>query len=287
MGRVSAQGWALGYLGGLTVLGIALAYVTSAQSSGLTADQFVPRVMLMVAAMFALASLPTFLWLRERAQPAVADPNPRKAIRAALRRLLQTARYASRHTDLFRFLLAMGIYNCGVYTVIVLAAVYAQEAMGFGQTQIMLLILVVNVTAAIGALAFGWLQDRIGSMTTVRLTLLLWMAAVVVAWSATDAGLFWVAANLVGLALGSSQSAGRAGVGQFTPAGRSAEFFGLWGLAIRASAIVGPLFYGGVSAWSDGNHRLALLVTGLFFVVGLLLSFSVQEQRGRSAAEAG
>jgi UMF1 family MFS transporter len=94
-------------------------------------------------------------------------------------------------------------------------------------------------------------------------------------------------ANLVGLALGASQSAGRALIGQFAPPERSAEFFGLWGLAGKLAAVVGPLVYGVITFATRGDHRLALLSTALFFMAGLLLLFGVDEKRGRAAAGSG
>jgi UMF1 family MFS transporter len=93
-----------------------------------------------------------------------------------------------------------------------------------------------------------------------------------------------VAANIAGLCLGSSQSAGRALVGYLSPAGRHAEFFGLWGLAVKLSSILGPLTYGTVSWVSGGDHRLAMLVTGLFFVAGLIILAGIDVERGRRAA---
>jgi UMF1 family MFS transporter len=104
----------------------------------------------------------------------------------------------------------------------------------------------------------------------------------VVAYFSTTAAMFWVAANLAGLCMGSSQSAGRALVAYLSPAGRSAEFFGLWGVAIRLAAILGPLTYGAVTWVTGGNHRLAILLTGAFFVASLVVLAFVNERRGRA-----
>jgi MFS transporter, UMF1 family len=109
---------------------------------------------------------------------------------------------------------------------------------------------------------------------------------VVLAWLAEDVMLFWMVANIVGLCLGASQSAGRALVGYLSPPGRTAEFFGLWGLAVKLSAILGPVTYGAVTWITDGNHRLAMLTTGLFFVIGLAILASLDVRRGRRAAVA-
>lgn len=283
MGRISGYGWSLGYLGGMLVLGACLAVVTWAQARGLEAEHYVPYTMWLTAVAFALAALPTFLWLRERAIPQAHD-GWGSVVVAGFRRVGDTLSHARRHRDLFRFLTTLATYYCGIYTVIVLAAVYAQQVMGFTTQDTIVMILVVNATAAAGAFGFGHLQDRLGSVRTLAITLLVWVAALVLAFFNDTRDGFWVVANLVGLALGSSQSAGRALIGIFSPPARSAEFFGLWGLAGKTASVIGPLCYGLVTWLSDGNQRLALLSTTAFFVLGLLLLLTVNEQRGRAAA---
>jgi len=283
MGRVSAYGWTLGYLGGLAVLGVCLAYVAWAQQRGLDATRYVPATMLIVAAVFALAATPTFLWLQER---AIAAPSmdDKSALTVGFRRLGQTLVEHTRFRDLFRFLLALATYACGINTVVVLAAVYAQEVMGFGTHETILLVMVVNVTAAAGAFLCGQVQDRLGSVPTLALTLVIWIVAIGLAAVGQSRTSFWIVANLVGIALGSSQSSGRALIGQFAPASRAAEFFGLWGLAGKLAAIVGPLSYGLITYLTAGNHRLAILSTAFFFVAGLAILATVNEPRGKAAA---
>jgi MFS transporter, UMF1 family len=283
LGRVSGWGWGLGYVGGLLTLGLCLGYVTWAQGRGESAQQFVPVTMLITAACFALASLPTFLLLRERARPVPVVPGE-SLVRAAFARLARTVRQAARYRDLARFLVCIVFYQAGIQAVIALAAIYAEQALGFTTRDTIILILVVNVTAAVGAFAFGNVQDRLGHVRTIAATLCLWIATTLIAWAAQGPGLFWVAANLAGLCLGSSQSAGRALVGYLSPADRRAEFFGLWGLAVKLSSILGPITYGSVTWATSGNHRLALLASGGFFVVGLALLSGIDVARGRRAA---
>jgi MFS transporter, UMF1 family len=286
MGRVSAYGWAVGYLGGLTVLGVCLAYVSWAQGRGLDASQYVPVTLLIVAGTFALAATPTFLWLKERAVPVPQRPGEH-AFTIGFQRLRRTLADSTRFRDLFRFLIVLAIYYCGINTVVVLAAVYAQEVIGFSTSDTIILVMVVNVTAAAGAFLFGQVQDRLGSVPTLAVTLLIWIAATGLAfWTDSRAG-FWLVANLVGIALGSSQASGRALIGQFAPPRRAAEFFGLWGLAGKLAAIVGPLSYGLITYLTAGNHRLAILSTVSFFVAGLILLGTVNERRGRAAAAEG
>ncbi|MDV6341659.1 MFS transporter [Nitrosomonas sp. Is24] len=283
IGRLSGYGWALGYFGGLLTLALCLAYVTYAEKQGIEAVQYVPVTNLIVAALFALAALPTLLWLRERATVTESFDSSH-IVRQGFSRLRATLREARLHIDLFRFLASLTTYYAGIYIVIVLAAIYAQEVMGFKTQDTIILIMVVNVTAAIGAFLFGHLQDRIGSLRCIAITLVIWIAAIGCAYFAVDEFLFWVAANLIGTALGGAQSAGRALVGQFTPPGRQGEFFGLWGLATKLSAIIGPLTYGAMVYLFAGDHRIALLSTLAFFVLGLAMLATVDEQRGREAA---
>jgi len=275
MGRVSGWGWSFGYLGGLAALGICLAYIMASQ--GKPASEYVPVTMLITAGFFALAAAPTFIFLKERAlpQPSVHSP---------WARLRETMREAHRYRDLWRFLLCILFYQAGITAVIALAAIYAEQAMKFTTQQTIALILVVNITAAIGAFAFGYLQDSIGHVRALALTLVGWIVMVLIAGFAQGPGAFWIAANLAGLCMGSSQAAGRAVVGYLAPPARLAEFFGLWGLAVKAASIFGPLTYGAVTWMFAGNHRLGIFATGVYFVIGLALLLGIDVERGRRAA---
>jgi UMF1 family MFS transporter len=277
MGRVSGWGWAFGYLGGLVSLGISLFYITIAQKNGHTAAQFVPVVMLITAFVFAVCAAPTFLFLKERALP-------QESRQGAWQQVLQTLRQASHYRDLRRFLVCILFYQAGIMAVIALAAIYAQEAMKFTSTQTIVLVLVVNITAAVGAFGFGYLQDAIGHIKSMTLVLIGWIIMIALAYVAEGATLFWVAANLAGLCMGSSQAAGRAIVGYLSPPARTAEFFGLWGLAVKAASIFGPLTYGAVTWIFEGNHRLGILAVGAYFIVGLILLIGIDVERGRRAA---
>jgi len=280
LGKVSGWGWSLGYFGGILALGISLAWVMTAEKRGSTSGDAVGGTMLITAAIFALAAVPTFVFLKERAQP---DTTARAS--TAFARLGETFAHARQYRDLMLIFVCGTCYQAGVATVITLAAIYAEQAMGFKTFDTIMLVLIVNVTAAIGAFVFGYVQDRTGKVPALRLTLVGWIAMVVVAYLSETRETFWIAANLAGLCLGSSQSAGRALVAYLAPAGRSAEFFGMWGFATRLAAILGPLTYGAITWITVGNHRLAMLLTGIFFIVALAVLAFVDEKRGRALVE--
>jgi UMF1 family MFS transporter len=283
IGRVSGWGWSFGYFGGMLTLGACLAYVLWAQRRGLPASHFVAVTMLITAGVFAVASLATFALLRERALPqphAVRE----QGLRAALARLARTWHEARRFRDFTALLACATAYQAGISVVVALAAVYAEQVIHFSQTQTMMLIFLVNIAAALGAFAWGYVQDRIGHRRAIAATLVGWIVMTLLAAIATGPGLFWVAAVIAGLCMGSSQSAGRALAGLFSPPARRAEFYGLWTFAVRLSAIVGPLTYGLITLLTTGNHRIAIVSTGLFFLLGLLLLALVDVPRGIAAA---
>ena len=282
MGRISGMGWSLGYFGGLLTLGACLAYITWASERGAEAVDYVPVTLWITAVIFALAAAPTFLWLRERARPRPLELGV-SYLRRGFDQVRDTLVHAAHYRDLFRFLLCLTAYQAGVSTIVVVAAIYAQDVMGFDSQQLIVLIMVVNLTAAVGAFFFGFLQDHFGSVPSLAGGILVWVVAVGVTFVASEPWHVWLAGNLMGLAMGSTQAGGRALIGRLTPVKRSGEFFGLWGLASRAASIIGPLAYGAVSRLSNGDHRMALLSTLSFFMLGLLLLLSVNEARGAQA----
>lgn len=287
IGRVSGWGWSFGYFGGMLSLGLSLGYVLWAQAQGQEATQFVPVTMLITAGVYAAASLATFALLKERARPQPAGTGGQGGVADALARLARTGREAGRYRDFAWLLACSTAYQAGIAVVIALAAVYAEQALGFQQTDTMALVFAVNIASAGGAFLFGYWQDRAGHKRALGATLVGWLLMTLLAYAATGPALFWVAAVLAGLCMGSSQSAGRALAGVLAPADRLAEFFGLWTFATRLAAIVGPLTYGLVTWLTAGNHRLAILSTAVFFIAGLVLLKPIDVQRGMRSAGQG
>lgn len=278
MGKVSGWGWALGYVGGMLTLGVCLAYVLWAQGRGLPAAHFVPVTLLITAAVYALAACVTFSLLPERSEPQ------QQAAPSAWQQLRHTFGRARAHRD-FMWLLACTVcYQGGVAVAITLAAIYAEQVIGFVPSETMVLIFVLNLAAAGGAFAFGYVQDALGHRPALAGSLLVWVAVCLIAAMVTTKGGFWWAAALAGLAMGASQSAGRAMTGILAPPAQLAEFFGLWTFATRLASIIGPLSYGAITWMTGGNQRIAILCTTVLFIAGLLLLIPLNMARGRQAA---
>ena len=280
VGRISAWGWAWGYLGGMVTLGICLAYVLWAQAQGQTAGQFVPITMLMTAAIYALAACVTFALLKEHTQPQLTQ----QADGGQWQQLIQTFKEAKEYKDFMQLMACAVAYQGGVAVAITLAAIYAEQVIGFQPQETMVLIFVLNIAALVGSLVLGYAQDRIGHKLALSLTLWGWGVTCVLAALSSSKEMFWWAAVLAGICMGSSQSSGRAMAALLIPSHRLAEFFGLWAFALRLASILGPMGYGLMTWLTDGNQRLAITATTGLFVLGWLLLLPVNVNRGQQKA---
>jgi MFS transporter, UMF1 family len=283
MGKVSGWGWSFGYFGGMLALGICLAYAIWAGGQGIKADSFVPVTMLITAAIYGAAAFVTFKLLKERAVPR-PWVQQESGFKASFKQLQTTYRQAKRYQDFMWLLLCAVFYQGGVAVAIALAAIYAEQVIGFVQQETMVLIFVLNLAAAAGAFGCGYLQDRIGHKLALGGTLVGWVATCTIAALTTTKGGFWYAAAIAGVCMGSSQSVGRAMAGMLAPPQQLAEFYGLWTFATRLASIIGPLSYGVITWATGGNQRIAIASTAVLFIVGLVILQRVDMARGRQAA---
>ena len=280
MGRVSAWGWAWGYLGGMLTLGLCLAYVLWAQAQGQSASQFVPITMMFTAVIYAVSACVTFVLMKEHAQPQEA----RAQASSQWQQLKQTFNEAKAYPDFIQLLACAVAYQAGVAVAITLAAIYAEQVIGFQPQETMMLIFVLNIAALVGSLILGYMQDKVGHKLALSITLVGWSLTCIMAALTTTKDMFWWAATLAGICMGSSQSIGRAMAGLLMPKARVAEYFGLWTFATRLASIVGPLGYGLITWATSGNQRWAIAATTVLFVLGWVLLLPVNMARGQSRA---
>lgn len=285
-GRISGTKWALGYLSGLVSLGlcVVLGLSDAVEANPTPAQLSLARLIpVLVAAYYAITVIPTFLFLRER---GVKQPLPpgESYLTVGFRRFKRTLTHIRRYKELFKLLIAFLVYNDGVVTVIYFAGLYASGTLNFTTAEFAVLLIVMNVVAAVGAFAFGWIADRIGQKRTIFITLVIWLAAVVLAYFSYSKQSFYVVAAFAGVGMGSCQSVSRSLFALFTPKENAAEFSGFLGIAGKALAFLGPIVFGTVSN-ATGSQRPAILAIGAFFILGMILLSFVNEQRGKEAAK--
>jgi len=257
-GRVSGWGFGVGYAGSILSLLIALPLAKTGQFELLWS---------MVALFFLVFSLPAFLFLPRDAPTNVTVA---QAGMAGSRNALATLREIWTRKEPRKFLLAYLIYEDGVNTVIIFSSSLAATTFGFNQGELIVLYLVVQVTALAGAFTLSRPTDTWGPKKVVTGSLLLWAIVAVSAYFTQTKEQFWFIACTAGLGLGSVQAGTRAFFTQYVPAGKEAEYFGVYSLVGKSSAIMGPLVFGLVSS-AFGSQRPAILSIAAFFIIGLAL----------------
>jgi UMF1 family MFS transporter len=235
----------------------------------------------LVAVWFLVFSIPLFLFVPERRLAGVRlDP------RAALRELAQTARAIGRYREMVKFLIARLVFNDGLVTVFAFGGIYAAGTFGMSLSEVILFGVALNVTAGLGAVVFGFVDDKVGGKKTILVSLVaLSLAALMAVWAPTRFW-FWIAGLLIGIFVGPNQSASRSLMGRFVPEQHQAEFFGFFAFSGKATSFLGPLLLG-AAAQAFNSQRAGVATVIAFFVVGGFLLATVDERRGIAAAREG
>jgi len=281
IGRISGYGWALGYIGGLLCMVVALFVLVNPASPpfGLNAEtgEHIRATNFLVALWFAVFSIPMFLIVKDR--PAPDHASGIELIRSANTQLRSTYLEIKKYRQVVRLLLARLIYNDGLITIFAFGGIYAQGVFGFTFQEIMVFGIALNVAAGLGAYAFGYIDDRIGGKKTIFISLVGLVAASALAVLTTSKSMFWVAGILVGLLAGPNQSASRSLLGRFIPDNQENEFYGFFSFSGKMTAFMGPLLLGQFTLLFD-SQRAGVATVIMFFLIGMWLIRRVDEEEG-------
>ncbi|NKE72915.1 MFS transporter [Nitrospiraceae bacterium HYJII51-Mn-bac16s-1-B09] len=286
MDRVSAAGYALGYLGGGLLLAVNLACIQMPERFGIPDAGTATRLsFLSVAIWWLLFSFPLFRRVPEPAARTEAGP-PRAGHWAtiAFGRLRETLRHLRGYKQAFLMMIAFMIYNDGIQTIIRMATIYGAE-IGISQGALILALLITQFVGIPFAFLFGALAGKIGAKRAIFLALTVYAGITVLGYFMTTAFHFMLLAILVGTVQGGAQALSRSLFASMIPRHKSAEFFGFFGIFEKFAGIAGPAVFA-FSIWATGSTRNAILLIVLFFVAGgILLSF-VKVEEGQRAARA-
>jgi len=257
-GRVSAWGYAVGYAGSILSLLVVLPLVKNGQYK---------ETWFTVSLFFLLFSLPAFFWLpRDRKNGAQVFGAAVKGGQYSL----NTLKEMLKNSPLRRFMLAFFIYEDGVNTVIVFSSIFASATLKFEASELILLYIIVQVTALAGAFVMAKPIDSWGPKKVLFLSLFSWSLVSVSAFFIESKTLFLGLASVAGLGLGTVQASSRAFFTQFIPPAHESEYFGMYSLAGKSSAVMGPILFGTVSS-VFGSQRPAILAVSVFFIAGLII----------------
>ncbi len=278
MGRLSAYGWATGYVGGFLSLLLVIPFIQNGFKEASFRFSFV-----ITALFFLLFSLPLFISLKERCVRSRSLPAT-TYMKTGIHRIGETLKGIRQFKVLIRYFIAYFLYNEAINTIIVFSSIFSRQVLRFTPFEMITYFIVTQVSAAAGTFLFGPLTDKMGPKTTLSITLLGWMVIVFWAfWVETKAG-FYGLGIVAGSILGTTQSASRTLLARFAPFQKSAEFFGFFSLTGKISASLGPLVYGEMARLT-GSQRLATLSLNVFFIAGFLLLQTVDERSGTDAAK--
>lgn len=284
IGRVSGFGWALGYVGGLLALAVALVALVQPAEPWLgfstEGGENIRATNLLVAVWFAVFSVPIFVLVRED-RSSVSGSG--RVLSQALRQLAGTLRALRAYRQVGRFLVARLVYNDALVTLFAFGGIYAAGTFGFTMEEVLIFGLVLNVASALGAFAFGFVDDRVGGKTTIVLSLIGLMVATSMALLAPGPGWLWAAGVVIGIFVGPNQSASRSLLGRFAPADRKNEFYGFFALSGKLAAFIGPLLFG-IMTQVFRSQRAGVAVILVMLAAGLALVSTVDERAGVRAA---
>lgn len=295
LGKISGYAWGLGYFGGLAstaivIFGLGAGVYTLANFHNLR------LVGPATALFFLLAAIPTFLWVKDRTLPRIMPPGE-NYVTVGIKRLKKTFEDIRDYRDLMILLASFFFAYAGLSIVISFAFIYGDQVVKWSAATQVLMFVITQLTAAAGAVLFGFIQDRWKAKQTFMLTLVIWVVAVSLIYSVNgvtdflnglaDArikpeSVFLVIGSIAGLGLGSTQSACRAMVGLFSPDTKAGEFFGLWTFTSRLSSIFGLMGLGLLQALLGLHH--AVLVCVFFFFTAMIIVAFVDEEHGKTVA---
>lgn len=261
-GRVSAWGYAVGYIGSILSLLCVLPLVRRG---------YYPAAWLTVSLFFLIFSLPAFYNLPSDRR------NGLSVITAAVkggRSTFHSIHEMMRNRPFRRFMLAYFIYEDGVNTVIVFSSIFAALTLGFAAGELILLYIIVQATALTGAFLMAKPIDAWGPKKVLLVSLCSWSLVSMTAFFVQAKIHFLILASIAGFGLGTVQASSRAFFTQFIPPEQESAYFGIYALAGKSSAIMGPLLFGAVSAFF-GSQRPAILAVSLFFLAGMILVWPV------------
>jgi UMF1 family MFS transporter len=271
---VSSRGWASGYAGGGLLLILNLILYAGYESFGVTQAEAVRISMMSAGIWWALFTIVTVRGLRTLNRPVGAVGS--EALTVGFKELKTTIKDVRKYPETLKFLIAYLFYNDGIQTVIAISGTYAILELKLTEISLVIAILIVQVTALIGALLLAKLSDKIGAKNVILLTLLIWTLMVVITYAlpAGQQNPYLAIAAGIGFVLGGSQALSRSLYSQVIPRSREAQYFSFYEISERGTSWLGTLAFG-IAFGLTGSYRQSVLLIIAFFVIGGLLLLRV------------
>ncbi len=286
--RISSKGFAYGYAGGGIQFACALALIAFHDFFGLTQASAAKISMLSAAIWWGLFTLFTVYYLKEQKIPQQLPETLKRSsgkinyLVLGVLRVWKTMGEVKQRQHLALFLFSFLVYNEGIQTVIQMATIYGKRELPFSATTLMVTLLLVQIVAVFGALLFAWIAKKTGSKRAVMISLVIWSAVVIYAYFIQSPTEYFILGAIVGLVMGGSQAISRSFYASMIPKDSPAEYFGFYSIISKFSAVWGPFIFALIRHWS-GSSRNAILSIIIFFILGIVLLYFVDEDKARES----
>jgi len=293
MDMISSRGFSYGYIGGGLQFALTLALVAGHNIIGISQPLAV-RIGILSAGLwwagFTIFTAKNLIEVRRTSSPSEGQRDlglsPLVYARVGFSRLIETTKHVRRFRHLVLFLIAYMLYNDAIQTVLDMATIYGAEELKLSATPLLVTLLIIQLVAALGAFIFGSFAALVGAKRAVMTTLALWALIVVYGYFITTTNQFFAAGVMVGIVMGGSQALSRSFYGSMIPKEASAEFYGFYTVFSKFSAIWGPFVFAFIRQ-TTGSARNSILSLVVFFIVGLVLLYFVDEKKAREGKLAG
>ena len=278
----SSLGYALGYLGGGLLFAINVAMTLWPEVFGIAdKTQAVRIAFITVALWWAVFAIPVVLFVKETKNNVTGSTGD--AIGSGLRQLRETFREIKQLRVVVIFLLAYWLYIDGVDTIVRMAVDYGM-ALGFDTSNLIIAILITQFVGFPATIFFGFAGAKYGAKAGILTGLAVYIVIVIWAYFMKDVREFYMLAITIGLVQGGVQSLSRSFYSRIIPKNKSAEFFGFYNMWGKFAAIVGPVMVGWVGVLT-GSSRLSILSVAILLILGAVLLYFVDEDKGIKIAK--
>ena len=276
IGNVSGKGWALGMLGGIACLVLVLIPIQL-----FPGNQLVVRISFLITAVFfAVSSIPVFLRVKQINEPDIL-PEGESKLTHAFKRLASTFRDIRHYKEFIKFTIAFLIYNDGIMMLMDNAAIIAGILFGFKTSELIILIIILQIAGAAGAYLFGRISNTLSSKQAIIYSLIMLIIVTAALFFTDSKTAFYVIGALAGFSLSGVQAVSRTMVSQLAPPEKTAEFYGFLSVAGRTSTFIGPWVFGSVylaftnrylnQGLADGAAKSGGILWGIGSIVAFLL----------------
>lgn len=273
--KVSARGFAYGYVGSVLLQIICFVFVLKPELFGITDASLPAQLSFLLVGVWWIS----FAQIPFRRLPS-GSPNydkiSKSAVKSGFQELLKVWSQLKRMTLLKRFLLAFFFYSMGVQTIMLVAAGFGEKILNLGTSKLIVIILIIQLVAIPGALIMSYFAKKYGNIQVIIFVLIIWVGICVAAYYIENEDQFYAIAAVVGLVMGGIQSISRSTYSKFLPENTpdTASFFSFYDVTEKIAIVIGLFSFAYIEEFTGSMRNSAISLAG-FFIIGLLVLLSL------------